>query len=149
MVDQKYGLFDKIMDLNDDLERHFFGLFYQRLPIQYQKGEVWYPYTDVYETENELVIKMELAGVIKKDISITLEGNELLISGERKEEVVEMKRIFHQMEITYDKFKRTIYLNRSFDEEDIKAEYRDGILKITLFKKPVAMEIYGSQIKID
>lgn len=149
MVHRKHGSIDRIMDLNDELERHFFGLFYQKVPLQYQDDETWYPYTDVYETENELEIVMELAGVVKDDISIILEGNKLNISGVRREEYPQTNRVFYQMEITYKKFKRVIYLNRDFDEEDIHAEYKNGLLKITLSKKPVSVEISVSEININ
>src|SRR5262245_34061899 len=96
---------------------------------------VWAPPVDIYETDNGGVARDELPGMEQKDIDIRIENNVLTIKGVRRmdEQVKEDK--YHRIESAYGTFIRSFTLPTTVDEDNIKAEYRNGILKIVLPKK--------------
>ncbi|MGR3294821.1 MAG: Hsp20/alpha crystallin family protein [Candidatus Bathyanammoxibius sp.] len=96
--------------------------------------ETWRPPTDVYETEDALIVKMAIAGASEKDISIVLEGNTLTISGRRIDPSGHKKLCFYLMEIRYGYFERSITLPKYVDENNIEARYKDGFLSINVPK---------------
>ncbi len=95
----------------------------------------WYPPTDVYETESDLVVKMAISGVPKEDISITLTGNTLTISGRRQDHSNHQKVCYYLMEIRYGYFERNIELPRNINADKIEASCKDGFLLVTIPKK--------------
>jgi HSP20 family protein len=95
----------------------------------------WSPAVDIYETESEIVVKAELPGVDKKDISLNLEKNVLTLRGERKFEKETKQENYHRIERSYGSFSRSFTIPASVDEERIRADYKDGILDIALPKK--------------
>ena len=97
--------------------------------------ERWTPSTDIAETEESVVILMDLAGLEKDAIKIVREGELLQISGVRaRRQVPGMKR-FHRMEIEYGPFQKLFRVPRDLDLENIKAEHKDGLLEVILPKK--------------
>ncbi len=96
--------------------------------------ETWRPPTDVYETDDALVVKMVISGASEKDISIVLEGNTLAISGRRLDRSDDKKLCFYLMEIRYGYFERSITLPKYVDETKIEARYKNGFLTITVPK---------------
>ncbi len=99
----------------------------------------WAPAVDVLETENELVLKADLPDVSLKDIDIQIERGTLSIKGERKFEKVEGKGTgYHRIERSYGEFQRVFSLPETVDPEKVKADYRNGVLTITLPKKEIA-----------
>ncbi|MFH2013203.1 MAG: Hsp20/alpha crystallin family protein [Pseudomonadota bacterium] len=131
------SLLDKIRKINIEMEHHFYRLFSPKNPLQSLSQEKWRPYTDVYETKDELVIKMELAGVKKEDLSVNLYENRLTIRGARRDLTHGETRIYHQVEINYDEFERSILLPETVEGDAIKAEYKDGFLRIIISKESV------------
>ena len=95
---------------------------------------MWRPATDVYETERELVVRMDLAGIRKEDMSVVLETDKLLVRGLRKDTIPPGKKHFHKMEIVVGPFERCIPVPRNCDREKIEAVYKDGFLEIRLRK---------------
>ncbi|MEN2997715.1 MAG: Hsp20/alpha crystallin family protein [Brevinematia bacterium] len=93
----------------------------------------WIPPVDVYEFVDKVVILVELPGVEKEDIDITLKNGFLRISGVRKEMYNENRVRIHQMEISYGYFERIVEVGE-VNEKNIKADLKDGILTITIFK---------------
>lgn len=104
------------------------------------RGEtMWMPSIEVFSKDNDLIVKAELPGVTKKDVDVSLTGNTLTISGERKmEEKIEEKN-FYKMETSYGKFRRSITLPVEAGTEDIHATFKDGILTVTV--KGAAAEV--------
>ena len=99
----------------------------------------WTPSVDVLETKNELVIKADVPGLEMKDIEILLENGTLTIKGERKfEEHKEEKGGYHRTERSYGSFARYFTLPDTVDAERVKAEYKNGVLSVTLPKKELA-----------
>jgi HSP20 family protein len=105
----------------------------------------WSPAVDIYETEGEIIVKAELPGVDRKDISLNLEKNVLTLKGERKFEKETKEENYHRIERAYGGFSRSFAIPATVDEEKIRADYKDGILKIALPKKE---QIKPKQIQI-
>ena len=101
---------------------------------------------DIYETDKEIVMKAELPEMQEKDIEIKVEDNILILSGERKMEREVKEENYHRIERAYGSFNRSFTLPRTVDRENIKAAYKDGVLKVLLPKKE---EVKPKQIKID
>ena len=99
----------------------------------------WSPSVDIYETENELVVKADLPDVDPKNVGIQLENGTLTLKGERRfEEQKNGQKGFHRIERSYGSFVRAFSLPDTVDGEKVKAEYKNGVLTITLPKKEVA-----------
>ncbi len=106
--------------------------------------EGWAPSTDIVETEDTVLILMDLAGLDKEAIKIVREGDLLRISGVRMRKPVPGMKRFHRMEIDYGPFQKMFRVPRDLDMERIKAEHRDGFLELLLpkkVKKPVEIVI--------
>lgn len=101
---------------------------------------VWSPPTDLYETEENIVVLVEIAGMGDNDFSIVIEKNFLIIAGNRPD--VAERRAFYQMEIPFGEFGTRIEIPKAIDIEKVEAIYQDGFLKITLPKaKPTQIQI--------
>lgn len=92
------------------------------------------PSLDISETEKAVEVKLDVPGVTAKEIDIRLNGNLLTVSGERKEEQEKKGKMFHRVERRYGNFSRSITLPCPVQEDEVAAEYRDGVLSITLPK---------------
>ena len=103
------------------------------------------PPVDVYEDEQNLVLKLEVPGMNEDDLNVSLENNTLTVSGERKFEKEEKEENFHRIERRYGSFSRTFRLPNTVDAEKVDAAYDKGILKITLGKRA---EAKPKQIKV-
>jgi len=137
-------LFDELDSLHWDMERLFHSLFNPRHPFHLLADRRWKPLTDIYEVNGEVIIKIELPGVQKEDIALTLEGRQLVIRGTRAHSLLKKSGIvYHQMEINYGEFERILILPQVMDMEHIKAELKEGFLYITLRKKEKAFKKEG------
>lgn len=101
--------------------------------------EAWFgtaiaPSLDISETGSALEAKLDLPGVKPEEIEIQLNGNVLTVSGERKEEQEEKGKTFHRVERRAGSFSRTVTLPCQVEEDEVAAEYHDGVLTITLPK---------------
>jgi HSP20 family protein len=111
-------------------ERHFFS------HLAPNREGKWQPLADIYETDEVWVIKIELAGVGKENFSLTANKGILTVRGTRRDEFEGKWRNYHQAEINYNEFERSFPLPQGTDEETIKALYKDGLLVITIGKRP-------------
>jgi len=105
----------------------------------------WSPAVDIYETDNEIMVQAELPGVDRKDIALQLENNVLTLKGDRRFEKETNQENYHRIERSYGGFSRAFTIPTVVDEDKIRADYRDGILKIALPKKE---QVKAKQIKI-
>ena len=106
----------------------------------------WIPPVDIFQSPTgELVMKIEVPGIKKEDIDIRVENNTLTIRGERKLEQEVQQEQFHRIERVYGTFVRTFSLPNQVNTEQVKADYRDGVLTITL---PVREEAKPKQIQV-
>lgn len=106
----------------------------------------WAAAVDIYETDKEIVLKAELPEMQEKDIAIKIEDNNLILSGERRMEKEVKEENYHRIERSYGNSHRSFTLPHAVDRENIKASYKDGVLKVVLPKKE---EAKPRQIKID
>ncbi len=95
----------------------------------------WAPAVDIYETPNELVVKADLPDVNEKDIDVRVENNLLTIRGERKFEKSVSEESYLRVERTYGAFSRNFSLPNTVNAEAIGAEYKNGVLTVTLPKR--------------
>ncbi len=105
----------------------------------------WTPAVDIYEDENQLVLTAEVPGIEEKDIEIKLEDNTLSIRGERKMEKETNEENYYRIEMAYGSFYRSFSLPNYIDQDKIQAEHENGILKITMPKRP---ELKPRKVKI-
>lgn len=98
----------------------------------------WTPAVDIYETEDELVVKADIPEIDPKSIGIQLENGTLTLKGERKFEEQRNGRGFHRIERSYGTFVRAFSLPESVDSDKVKADYKNGVLTVMLPKKEVA-----------
>ena len=98
----------------------------------------WSPSVDIFETEGEIVVKAELPGMNREDITLNLEKNLLTLKGERRFEKETKDENYHRIERSYGGFSRAFSIPATVDEEKIRADYKDGVLKIVLPKKEQA-----------
>jgi HSP20 family protein len=96
------------------------------------RSHKWRPPTDVYENEDALVVRVEVAGMRDSEFSITLDDRVLTIEGNRPDQVE--RRAYHQMEISFGEFKTEVLLSAPVDSKAVQAEYTDGILRVVLPK---------------
>jgi HSP20 family protein len=121
-----------------------FGRLFERwgmLPLGVEETlplTTWTPICDIYETEKEIVVKLEIPGIKKEDVKVSLENNLLTIHGERKFEEEVKKENFHRVERNYGEFLRSFTLPATVDATKILAESKDGLLTVTLPKREEA-----------
>ena len=108
-------------------------------------GNFWSPAVDIREREDAYLVEVELPGLTKDDVKITMENNILTIQGEKKHEKEEKRGDYHRTERVYGSFQRSFTLPSSVKNDKIEAQYKNGILTVTLPKveeaKPKAIEV--------
>jgi HSP20 family protein len=132
----------------DDIQRRMSSLF-DWTPGLFRRGNLapddenitvseWAPLVDIAEDDREYLIKAELPEVQKEDVKVTVENGTLTIRGERKEEKEEKGRKFHRVERFYGRFERSFSIPDDADGENVKAEFKDGLLRVHLAKSEKA-----------
>jgi HSP20 family protein len=96
------------------------------------------PPVDIYENDDALVVKAELPGFSKEDITVELKDNTLMLRGERKRETEMKEGDYHRMERTYGAFQRSFALPTTVDQQKVTAAYKDGVLELSLPKVEAA-----------
>jgi len=99
----------------------------------------WTPTVDISENGDAFSVKAELPGVEKDDVNITVENGVLTIKGTKKSKTEEKDEKMHRVECSYGSFVRSFTLPTSVKADDVEAEYKDGILNMTLPKSEEAM----------
>ena len=124
-----------------DVDRLFDRLYSISPPLSSAGARYWVPDADVFETQKDLVIRMDLAGVDREAVKVVLDEDTVTITGARKEEYHEECEYYHQIEVEYGHFRRTIQLPQPVDGEKSRALYRDGFLFVILPKveRPVTI----------
>ncbi len=113
-------------DIEEEMRRLFSGFAQMKHQAILHAINLWHPATDVYETENELCIVCELAGVRKEDIHLHIEEAVITISGVRDEQRAGKKAVFHNLEISYGPFERNIHLPNKFIGSEPRANFING-----------------------
>lgn len=95
-------------------------------------GQVWRPPTDVYETDDSIVVKVEVAGMAEDDFAIAFSDLTLIVAGIRRDPSAKLG--YHQMEIPYGEFRTQVHVPETVDVDGIEASYQDGFLLVVLPK---------------
>lgn len=105
----------------------------------------WSPPVDIYETDEAVILKAELAGLNKSDVTIEVKDSTLVLRGERKFEKDIKEENYHRIERSYGAFSRTFALPQTVDHSKVTATFKDGLLEITIPKirdaRPKQIEI--------
>jgi HSP20 family protein len=133
--------FGDLMSLQDRMNRLFdesYRSTQRGASDEWALGGSWAPAVDIYEQGTDIVLKAELPGVDPKDVDIRLENNVLTLRGERKLDSEVKRESYHRVERSYGTFSRSFTLPTVVDQAAIKAEFKDGLLRLTLPKREEA-----------
>ena len=147
MTIKKWDPFRNLVEISDDLDRILEHDLNHRIRDSHPYSSVWIPAVDMCETENEIVVHAELPGIDKDDLSVEVEDDHLIITGERRFERGVHEENYHQIERSYGEFYRALRLPAPIDVEQIQANYNNGLLTVLLPKtesaRPKTIEIKG------
>jgi HSP20 family protein len=124
--------------LFDSFLREPFGSLSDTLSDTVSGWGRWAPTVDVSENETVVIVRAELPGIVPHDLDISVTGDRLTIAGEKKETVEKKDQDVYQRESRFGSFSRTISLPASVDQQQMSAEYTNGVLTVTLKKSPSA-----------
>jgi HSP20 family protein len=135
MAINRWDPFREVVSLQNRMNNLFRGINEEESPLA---AASFVPAVDIYEDKDKVVLKLEVPGIDQKDLHVTVEDNTLTVKGERKFEGEEKQENFHRIERTYGSFYRAFTLPPTVDTANIGADYKAGVLKLELKKKPEA-----------
>ncbi len=131
----KYDPFRELRNLQDEMTRLFTGV----APASFGREDVmygaWNPNVDIFEEKDNLILEAELPGLKRDDFELTIENNVITLKGERKLEKKSEGENYHRVERSYGSFTRSFTLPQTVKADDAKAEFHDGVLRVTLPKR--------------
>jgi HSP20 family protein len=131
--------FRDLLSLQDRMNRMFDESYRGRSASDdWALGGTWAPAVDIYEHEGNIVLTAELPGVDPKDVDVRVENNVLTLRGERKWSDDVQRESYHRVERAYGSFTRSFTLPNVVDTEKIKADFKEGMLKLVLPKREEA-----------
>lgn len=133
----KWNPFKELIDVRDDFDRLVDRIFSRDFDL-WEGGRT--PSIDVYEEGDNIVVKAEIPGVKKEDISVSLTGDTLTITGKKSEEKEVKRENYYRKEIRSGAFSRSLTLPVQIDKDKVKAKYKDGVLELVLPKAPEEKE---------
>lgn len=133
-------------NMQKEMERFLEHFASWKRPVGVFSLGAWQPLLDVYETAEELVILIDLAGVSCEEVELTLSGKTLTMRGERKDTLRGRRQAFHLMEINFGPFERNIELPVYVDAEKVKSSCQNGFLEI-VFPKAVEERPYKVTVR--
>ncbi|HEY2955982.1 MAG TPA: Hsp20/alpha crystallin family protein [Candidatus Eisenbacteria bacterium] len=134
----------ELFGIQDEVNRLFDG-FFNRTPFQGDLAATFTPAVDVEETADEYVVRVDLPGMTQKDVKVNLMGDTLTIRGERKQESDRKDGNMHRIERVYGSFERSFRLGTPVRGDQVKAQYRDGVLEVQV---PKAEEAKVREIEV-
>ena len=141
----RWDPFRDLVTIRDKMNRLFEDAVTQRGEEKELVASSWAPAVDIYEDESQLVLTAEIPGLSEKDVEIKIEDNVLSIQGERKLQKETREENYHRIERAYGSFYRSFTLPNYVDEDKIRAEHENGVVKITMPKKA---ELKPRKVKI-
>jgi len=143
---------DELEEQLDRVQKRMGRLFSDMMPsfgvVTAHQQRNWRPPTDVYETEESVVVKVEIAGMSERDFTVSLSNRTLTVSGIRRD--LESKLSYQQLEISYGHFSTEVFLPYSVERNEIGATYENGFLTVTLPKlKPHRVPIMDRTVQDD
>lgn len=131
----RWDPFRDLVTLREKMNRLFEEAYSARGEERNLVSSSWTPSVDIYETENQLVLSVEVPGIKDENIEIKIEDSTLSLRGERKFEKETKEENYHRIERAYGSFYRSFSLPPYIDQDKIEAEHENGVLKITMPKK--------------
>jgi len=128
---------DSIENLQREVERLFHDLVYRRHPASHFAEPSWAPPADLVVGERDARVLLELAGVPRESIQVTIRGRVLEVTGRREPPPRAQGTAYHRAEIYFGTFHRVVELPWEADADSVKALYRDGMLRVRLRRAPV------------
>lgn len=142
----RFEPFRELAQMQDRINRIFGDAYTRRYDDDVMQRGEWAPPVDIFENgDQEIVLRAELPGVAKDDIDVRVENNTLTLRGERKRETEVKQEQYHRVERVYGTFSRSFSLPSRIDSEKVRADFKDGVLTITL---PVREEAKPRQISV-
>jgi HSP20 family protein len=142
----RFEPFRELAQMQDRINRIFGDAYTRRYDDDVMQRGDWQPPVDIYENDQqEIVLRAELPGVAKGDIDIRVENNTLTLRGERKRASDVKDEQYHRIERAYGTFSRSFSLPSRLDTEKVRADFKDGLLTITL---PIREEAKPKQIEV-
>ncbi len=138
MTIMRWDPFRDLLDLQDRMNKLFEESFRRFRSTDLDLAGGFVPAVDIYETDNEIVLKAEIPGVSKEDIKIEVQDGVITLKGEKKVEKEVKEENYHRIERAYGSFQRSFSLPSNVDRDRIKAAYKDGVLEVVLPKKEEA-----------
>ena len=138
--------FRDLLSLQERMNRMFDESYRGRQGAEDWMSGSWAPAVDIYEQNGNLVLQAEVPGLDPKDVDVRVENNVLTLRGERKLEQNVNKDNYHRVERSYGSFTRSFTLPNQVDTDKIQANYKDGVLRLTL---PTREEAKPKQIAIN
>lgn len=131
----RYSPFRELRGLQDEMNRIFTSV----VPFSGEReelfGQAWTPRVDIFENKESLELEAELPGMNREDFDLSFENNVLTLSGERKFEKKTDENNYHRVERSYGSFTRSFTLPQTVTAEGAKAEFENGILRVSLPKR--------------
>jgi HSP20 family protein len=141
----RYDPFRDLRGLQDEVNR----LFSTNLSRVFGDEEIargaWSPSVDIYENKDQIVLEAELPGMSREDFDLSIENNVITLRGERRFEKKDESDNYHRVERSYGAFTRSFTLPQTVQAEQAVAEYRNGVLRVTLPKRE---EVKARRIEI-
>lgn len=129
----RWDPFRNVSTLQDRINRLFEDAFPRSRDLEDDISLcAWRPAVDIYESENGIVLKAELPGVKKEDVSVEIKDNVLTLKGERAEEKEVGEENYYRRERCFGSFQRSFNLEQSIQPEKVKAKFKDGILEVEI-----------------
>jgi HSP20 family protein len=145
MESKRWDPFREVGSIRDEIDR-VLDSFLDKLPIRKGRDEPWHPLVDLEESKDKILVRAELPGLKKKDIKISISGDNLTLQGERELKKEEQNKTYHRIERSYGRFERIIPLPTEVEIDKIKATYDNGVLHISL---PKSEKVKPKKISID
>jgi HSP20 family protein len=143
---ERWEPFRNLGDIQSEVNRLFEAFSGRPAGVSAPGRTSWMPSLDMYETKDDLVLRMEVPGVREKDVTVSITGDLLTVKGERRWDDESKDKKYLHVERAYGQFERLIQLPMAVQTDKVKAAYREGVLEITL---PKAEELKPREIKVD
>jgi len=131
----RYDPFRDLRSLQDEVNRLFSGNIARAFDDEGIARGSWSPSVDIYENKDQIVLEAELPGMKREDFDISVENNVITLRGERQFEKKDESDNYHRVERAYGSFTRSFTLPNTVSTEGATADYRNGVLRVTLPKR--------------
>jgi HSP20 family protein len=140
--DGMHGEASSLSTLRNEMDRLFDSFVREPFGMMdwpaFMGGDKWWPAIDLSESDKEITVRAEIPGIDPKELDVTVTGDKLIISGEKKETCETKEKGFSHSEARYGSFRRVIPLPEGVDSEHVDAQYANGVLTLKLQKTPAA-----------